>query len=182
MMPMRGFANTSFWAWPSIAWSPQLKQQITMRTDNCRCFAGYSRKRKEGEVDRRTLSLNFLDEQVQRGLLKKHGPEGSSIAPCSKNFCMDAKIGWCGFPVYLEERNWQKLFSLKPNLMKLVRSEETDLFKKYVLPEGLKVTDVLQPPHIYLKIHIFDLKTISTGFTGFRDSYKFKGSDQCACE
>lgn len=73
----------------------------------------------------------------------KHEDAGISIAPCSKVFCMESKICWCGFPVQLEERDWDKLFSLKPNLMKLVRSQETDLFKKYVLPEGLKVTAFL---------------------------------------
>ncbi|GMH35656.1 hypothetical protein BSKO_03524 [Bryopsis sp. KO-2023] len=111
------------------------------------------KKRKDGDGSRHDLSLEFLNEQIQRQMIKQPDPRGA-ISPCTNLFCEENEMKWCAFPTQVEFKDWQRLFSARPNLMKLVRSQETDMFKKYVLPDGFKVMHVSGRKAVERSMHL----------------------------
>lgn len=54
----------------------------------------------------------------------------------------------------MEQRDWGKILNTRPNTVKSVRSEPNDLYKKYVLPGGLKVMHVSGRKAVEKSMHL----------------------------
>lgn len=100
-----------------------------------------SRKPSKDHVKGRGLCLRCLGYQIQQQLSKQAHPQ-ESVSPCKNPHCAKSNSDWCGFPVYMEQRDWEKVLNTGPDAVEAVRSRPGDLYREYVLPEGLKVMHV----------------------------------------